>query len=97
MAHYILAPEAQLDLENIRQYTLQEWGSNQAKIYLVELALHFEKLALSPGLGRVRLDIGKDIRSFPVNAHVIYYREAEKGIEIARVLHERMDVTSQFE
>ena len=100
MAAYRLSHEAQKDLEEIRRYTLGAWGPEQAKDqarrYLAGLALKFEQLAATPGLGRPREDLLPGIRGFPADQHVIFYREVKGGIEIARVLHSSMDVEGRL-
>ena len=48
-----------------------------------------EMLAGFPKAGRLRPELGSDVRSFPVERHVIYYREEKAPIVIARVLHGR--------
>lgn len=54
-------------------------------------------LAQNPELGRDRSEVYAGARSFPSGKHVIFYRTAAQGvIEIARVLHQRMDLLSQF-
>jgi toxin ParE1/3/4 len=35
-------------------------------------------------------------RSSRVGAHVIFYREFPEGIEVVRILHQRMDVRRQL-
>ena len=97
MAEYRLSEEAQNDLRKIQRYTLETWGKDQAKQYLIELALKFEQLAAMPGLGREREDIKVGVRSFRVRHHTLYYREKPNGIEIVRVLHPSMDVEQNFE
>ncbi len=96
MAAYRLSHEAQKDLEEIRRYTLGAWGPEQTRRYLAGLAVKFEQLAATPGLGQPREDLLPGIRGFPADQHVIFYREAEGGIEIARVLHSSMDVEGRL-
>jgi toxin ParE1/3/4 len=43
-------------------------------------------LAEAPEAGRRRDDVLPGIRSFPVGRYVLFYREADEGIEVARVL-----------
>jgi toxin ParE1/3/4 len=51
-------------------------------------------LANSPGLGRSRPDLRPDLRSYPVaRKYVIYFRQTDSGIEIARVVHGSRQVT----
>ena len=51
----------------------------------------------SPGVGRKRDELAPNLRGFPVGNHVIFYRPAENGIEVIRVLHGAMDIPSQFQ
>lgn len=45
----------------------------------------------TPRLGKLRPDLGDDLRSLPVNLYIVYYREAHQAIQIARVLHASRD------
>lgn len=91
---YQLAPLAESDLTSIFETTITEWGIEQAEKYAKELHSCFEKLATHPNLGTSRSELGSNVKSFSKGSHVIYYRFNKKKnrIEIARVLHERMDV-----
>jgi len=53
------------------------------------------RLAEWPDLGRERPELGRDIRSFPVETHVVYYR-VRSDVEVVRVLHGRRDVDAVF-
>ncbi len=97
MPNYRLSEEAQNDLREIQHYTRENWGNNQARLYLIELTTKFEYLSKSPKLGRPREEIDKDLRSFLVRRHIVFYRERPKGIEIARVLHASMDIKQHLE
>jgi plasmid stabilization system protein ParE len=52
----------------------------------------FRSLAQFPTLGRSCDDIRPGYRKYAEGAHVIFYREVDGGIEIARILHGRMDL-----
>ena len=97
MTEYLLSEEAQNDLRAILEYTRENWGGKRAKRYLAELAVRFEQLARSPGLGKTRDEIGAGIRSFRAGRHIVFYRETPSGIEIARVLHPSMDLRGHLE
>lgn len=55
-------------------------------------------LAEHPRAGRVRDELGADVRSFavPTGRHVIYYRAVGDGIEALRLLHTSRDVDGLF-
>ena len=96
MPRYDFSRRALADLRNIVRYTRESWGRKQARMYREELELGIQKLALSPGLGRVRSDVAPSVRSFPIARHVAFYVESEGGITVVRVLHPAMNVASAF-
>jgi len=53
-------------------------------------------LAANPESGRRRDEIYVGAKSFPSGNHIIFYRISANGIEVARVLHQRMDIQTQF-
>jgi toxin ParE1/3/4 len=55
-------------------------------------------LAGSPRIGRERQDLHPDLRSHPVAGRfVIFYRVADEGIEVVRVLHGSRDIGQLFD
>ena len=92
MPRYEVTRQALADLLDIARYTHATWGTKQARLYREELELAIQKLALSPGLGRVRADVAPSVRSFPIARHVAFYVERDGGITVLRVLHPSMDV-----
>lgn len=77
----------------IRIYSTQRWGKEVAEAYASVLrAAITGVLDRSPSPGRDRSDdLFPGVHSFPVESHVIYYREVPTGIVILAVLHERQD------
>jgi len=53
-------------------------------------------LAESPKIGRRREELSPRLRSFPVGRYVIFYRIAERGIEVARILSAYRDLGQFF-
>lgn len=96
MQGYRLSAAAQEDLREIKNYTRVTWGNVQMRKYLADLQSAMEQLAQSPGIGRTRNELEQDLRSYSVGRHVIFYREFDQGIEVARILHKSMDVHSRF-
>lgn len=89
-AKYKLTPRARQDIEAVWLYSLQEWGAEQTNRYIDDLATAFEFLADSPKAGTNCENIRAGYRKYPVIRHVVYYRETSYGIEVVRVLHDRM-------
>lgn len=96
ISHFELALPADEDLEDIFNYTDEEYGLDQAVKYLNELEHVFEQLVENPELGRERNEIKKDLRSFPKGAHVVFYRILTKHIRIVRILHGSRDLPKHF-
>ena len=96
MPRYDFTRRALADLRDIARYTRRTWGQKQARLYREEIELGVQKLALSPGIGRERADVGRSVRSFPIARHVAFYLESEGGITVLRLLHPTMDVARAF-
>jgi len=96
MVEYILSPMAEADIKEIWYYTEERWGIDKATEYTERLEQRFNELAKSPKIGRLRDDILRGYRSYLAEKHVIIYRERQKNIEIARILHSSMDIKSHF-
>jgi len=93
MAEYRLTPKTVVDLEATWLYSVKQWGVQQAERYIDDLTKAFGFLAESPKSGMVCENIRAGYRKHPVIRHIIYYRETDYGIEVMRVLHDRMLAT----
>jgi toxin ParE1/3/4 len=82
MPGYRLSSGAQLDLIEIRQFTIQQWGISQSKKYLSELRKIIHLLADTPSLGKPRPDAREEMLSFLHANHVIYYVIHERQLVI---------------
>jgi plasmid stabilization system protein ParE len=56
-----LALTAERDLENIRIYTLTEWGEEQASKYVGMIEQGFSQLLDNPYIGKARPDIKRNL------------------------------------
>ena len=91
MAEFRLSPKAQGDLDQIFDYTVARWGLAQALHYLDHLEDACAILAASPNQAQNCDDISAGYRRRGVERHVIYFREADYGIAVVRILHQRMN------
>lgn len=96
MSSYRLSPLAEVDLFKIISTTIESWGSTQAKVYAQTIDAALFKLAQYPDFGRERNEIYKDAKSFPIEKHIVFYQVSESGIDVARILHQRMDPSKHF-
>ena len=93
---YILSEIADKDLEDIFDYTFDEFGFDQAEKYLLEIEEIFQNLIINPQIGKKRDDIKQGLYSFPKDNHIIFYRILDNHIRIVRVLHGSRDIPKYF-
>lgn len=97
MPHFRIKAAARSDLIGIAKYTEQTWNRDQRNRYLTELDQTFHRLADNNDLGRTCDHIRSGYRVFPVGSHLVFYKIGTGSVvEIIRVLHKRMDVSSRF-
>jgi toxin ParE1/3/4 len=88
----ILSHAAKADLAAIWNYTDKQHGTAQANSYLGDID-RIMALALDfPEMGADYSDIRKGYRKLLSGHHLIFYIPRDYGIEVIRVLHERMDI-----
>jgi toxin ParE1/3/4 len=98
MANYILTNKAVEDLSNIWNYSFEVWSESQADKYYYMLLDSCQELADEKVVGKNYEEIGKDILGFRIGQHIIFYRKLKGNkIEIARILHSRMDLKNRIE
>ena len=93
MGRLLVAPEARLDLREIRDHIAKD-RPEAARRVLMRLRAMARPLADAPAIGRLRPELGADIRSFVADRYVLFYRPLNRsvGIELVRVLHGARDV-----
>jgi toxin ParE1/3/4 len=90
VAEYRLGPAARTDLDGIFDYTVAEWGLEQAIRYTRLVEATCTDLAESPLQGQDCGHIRSGYRRRLVEHHFIYYRTTSYGIAVIRILHECM-------
>lgn len=92
LRHYVLSQSADHDLEDIFDYTVQGFGTDQAVSYLNGLDELFHMLLDNPELGRLRPELTEGLRSIAKEAHVVFYSVNGDHIRIIRVLRGSRDM-----
>lgn len=90
-SEFRLTPRAAADLDEIANYTMDEWGPAQMGAYLRSLNKRFEWLAQNPLAGRERNDVNPGYRSFPEGSHIIFYIVSDEYVDIIGIPHKSMD------
>ena len=86
-----LTVEAQDDLRDLLQYSLQTWGREQRNIDKAAIQWRLRDLTAYPDLDRMRDEFFPGCRSLPVEQHVAYYVATETEILVVRILHAKRD------
>ena len=95
MKRYLLAPEAQKDLREIRRYLLKEAGLSVSRHVLRKINQSLRFLAATPGAGHVRQDLTDEpVKFWPVFSYMIVSDPVSRPIGIVRVLHGKRDIAA---
>jgi len=98
MAKYFLTKKAIEDLSAIWDYTFEVWSEKQADKYYLELIENCKELSENQNFGKIYDEISPEILGYKSGQHLIFYRILnENEIEIARILHSRMDLKNRMQ
>jgi toxin ParE1/3/4 len=91
-----ITPKAESDLIGIWVYTCDEWGADQADIYLDQLENGMKQLISYPLLGANYAHVLPGYRRLQVEHHAVFYQVLEPEVLVVRVLHEDMDAPKRL-
>lgn len=91
MSQVILSPKAKSDLSDIWEYTLAEWGIDQAEKYVRELWAAMQERGFDLSTSTDISDVRKGYRKIRSGSHVIFFKLNREGIDVIRILHQKMD------
>lgn len=87
----LFSPKAKQDLNDIWDYSLENWGLVKAESYLrdisAKLNLVSDNLEVSQHIDYVR----EGYRKVVVNSHVVFFKVNDDRIEVIRILNHKMD------
>ena len=91
MSQVVLSPKAKSDLSGIWDYTLEEWGVEQAEKYVRELWAEIQLQSRDHSTSTQISDVRAGYRKTRYGSHVIFFKLVDGGIDVIRMLHQRMD------
>ena len=91
MREVILRPEAAADIEDTADYTIEQWGSEQARHYVAELRRATERLGTSALRYPLYDQVYPGLRRKRSAMHHIYYLAFDDRVEIVRIIHVQRD------
>jgi toxin ParE1/3/4 len=87
---------AQQDLQDLLQFSLETWGSEQLDRYADALLAGLTRLLDFPGIGKTRDDLIEGARMYAIEQHVVIYSVRGRTLRVLRILHRRMDIARAF-
>lgn len=85
MARYSLSQVADGKISAVYEYSLLQFGEDQADDYFLGMHHLFEILAERPLLGRQSDALGEGMRRFVYKAHVVFYTSTADGILVVDI------------
>lgn len=83
---YQLTPKATDDLEEVWRYGAENWGLEQADLYIDGLAHLFDVLVKNPVLARERAEFTPLVHIHTHQSHLVVYRVEDDHVLIVRIL-----------
>jgi toxin ParE1/3/4 len=80
------------DLDNIWEYTAEQWSIEQANKYYNEIFSAISKICENSDNGKTIDEIKKGHRRTNVKTHIIFYKVKGTKVFIDRILHQKMDI-----
>jgi toxin ParE1/3/4 len=91
MADLIIKPEAEVDLEGIRQFSFEQFADEIANEYLGGLRAALLRLRDHPEIGPVFRGVKPEVRCLTYRSHKLYYDFDGRTVGIIRILHHAMN------
>jgi toxin ParE1/3/4 len=77
--------------KSARLRATDRWGLEQAETYIRQLWKDIQTVADNPSLGQECAEVRPGYRKHPSGSRVLFHRLTDDGIDVVRILHERMD------
>jgi toxin ParE1/3/4 len=91
-----VSADARADLDEIWSYIAFRDSESRANAVIDQLNSRLPLIASAPAIGRKRESIAPGMRSLPLGAYIIFYREMETHVSILRVVHAARSLRKLF-
>lgn len=92
MADIYFTRRALRDIESIKSYSEECWGSRVAQVYLEDIYNALQQTAVDPKRGEQRKHRSDPYLMTPVGKHFAIYEAVADGIIVVTLLHGRQDI-----
>jgi toxin ParE1/3/4 len=84
-------PRARREIEEIWEYSADQFGLDRADLYLRDIQRPAMTVAEDPRRGLACDKIRSGYRKFSVGSHILFFKASASRVVIVRILHRRMD------
>jgi toxin ParE1/3/4 len=95
MPYASLTEQAEDDLAEIWAYIAVD-SARFADQTVAKIRSACQLLSEFPGMGPVRPELRRGLRSFPVDNYIVFYHPAIHGIDVARIIHGKRNIKRIF-
>ena len=85
----VFSARADIDRDQIWDFTVEHWSVAQAETYLTGLDHLLRLLAEHPQMARERRDLVPPVRLHKYNSHLVIFTADETTLTVIRVVHSR--------
>lgn len=96
MAYLGISRRAARDLEEIRSFSVVQWGHRVAEEYLDHIEEALQRLRQSPSLLRTKPKFSRHFRFFRVGRHYLVCSRVEDNIYLVTVKHGSLDLPNRL-
>jgi toxin ParE1/3/4 len=86
-----LTPRARRDIEEIWEYSADQFGLGRADLYLRDIQRPAMTVAEDPRRGLACEEIRSGYPEVAVGSHILFFKASATRVFIVRILHRRMD------
>jgi toxin ParE1/3/4 len=92
MSYLGISRRAARDIEEIRRFSVGQWGHRVAEEYLDSIAEAFDRLRQSANLLRVKPEFSRHLRFYRVRRHFLVCSLVEDNVYVLAVKHGSLDL-----
>jgi toxin ParE1/3/4 len=96
MRRLAFTPRARRDIEEIWEYSVEQFGVDKAETYLRDIQRAAMTVTEDPRRGLGCDEIRSGYRKFSVGSHILFFKASATRVVIVRILHRRMDFSRRL-
>ncbi len=91
-----ITDRAALEIEQVQEYTKQQWGQDQADKYIADIDRILQLLQEYPDLLQTKTQISQYLKFYATGKHILVFEKINDEIYLITVKHTAMDLDSRM-